>query len=143
MVAVASVAPVPAHLSAQGPFPGAPAAAAGRTLPLPEVPGRHSSHAEGRRTAAAPSPFVVAPPDSAPPPDARRALVSTFLIQLVADEQRTRESADARAGPLELLRAHSAYRSARTTAGAATLARIGIDASELAAKPGTTLDTLT
>lgn len=135
---MAAVAPAPAHLYARVAY--AEAAAPVRPLALPEVPGRHTSHAERRDDATRPTAFIATPPAApAAAPEARPPLISTFLIQLVADEQRGGDAA--RAGPLEHQRAHAAYRLARTTAGAAALARIGVDASELAAKPGTTLDT--
>ena len=135
---MAEIGPTTAPQFLPGQLQESPAAPAGRVIPFPQVPGRNSAQAETRTARGTPH----APGRTA---GVKRAggvaltFVGTTVIQLVAEQQLSREGAAARPDRLDRLRALAAYETAHEVGAPPRAA----DGGEAVSRRGATLDFLT
>ena len=136
---MAEIGPTTAPQFAQGRVQESPtAASAGRVIPFPQVPGRNPAHAEARTfSRASDSPGKTT--GVAPTGGVTLGLVGGTILQLVAEQQLTREGAGARPDSLDRLRSVAAYETARQVGTPPRAA----DGSESVSRSGASLDFLT
>ncbi len=135
---MAEIGPTTAPQFAQGRLQESPAATPGeRVVPFPQVPGRYSAQAEARTSSGAPdSPGETA--GAARTGGVALGLVGATIIQLVAEQQLTREGSGARLDRLDRLRAVAAYETAHEVGAPPRAA----DGGEAVSRPGASLDFL-
>lgn len=136
---MAEIGPATARQFAQERVQGNPSATpAGRVVPFPQVPGRHSAQAEARASRRMPDiPGKTA--GVARTGGVALQFVGGTIIDLVADQQRTQEGAAARPDRLDRLRAVAAYETASQVGAPPRRA----DGGEAVPGPGASIDFLT